>query len=89
MEESSAIPEAFARVPDALWRVGPDAVLVRRVTDHLGEALDLAGGAALVWLALDEPRTVDSLASVLDASPAAVIEAVHMLHDHGLVEKAT
>ncbi len=47
-----------------LWRSTPDRVLVRRV-GH--EGLDLLGVAAMVWLALDTPRTMIELESEIES----------------------
>ena len=52
----------YTRSPAVLWRVGPDRVLVRR-TGHDG--LDLVGIAAMIWIALDRPRTPTDLQSEL------------------------
>ena len=46
----------YSRVPDVVWRLGPDRVLVRRVGADRG-AQDLQGVAALAWISLDEPGT--------------------------------
>jgi hypothetical protein len=52
----------YSRAPDVVWRVGPDRVLVRRIGEH-GEnaAVDLLGEAAFIWIALDEPGTLQQL----------------------------
>lgn len=57
----------FVRLVEAVWRLAPDRVLVRRVwpkgdEDH---AADLLGVAALIWVALDEPATMVELADRL------------------------
>lgn len=57
--------KTYARAGDVVWRIGPDRVLVRKV-GH--EGLDLVGAAAMIWLALDEPRTLDAIdAELADA----------------------
>ena len=50
----------YARQVEALWRLAPDRVLVRRPwpKDGQDDAADLLGMAALVWIALDEPGSV-------------------------------
>ncbi len=76
----------YARAQRVLWRQGPDRVLVRRVS---GEALDLLGMAAMVWVALDSPRTVagliDELAEFV-ANTSGVEATLHDLLARGLVE---
>ena len=52
----------YARAGRVVWRQGPDRVLVRSVG---GDALDLLGIAAMVWVALDSPRTVAGLTDEL------------------------
>lgn len=50
--------DRWARVPRVLWRLAPDRVLVRPVG---GDGLDLTGLAALIWVAVDEPRRLEEL----------------------------
>lgn len=52
----------YARSPDAVWRLGPDRVLVRRIGGQ-GEdvAAELMGEAALVWVVLDEAGEFDEI----------------------------
>lgn len=64
------------RQTDIVWRAARDRVLVRRLG---GDAADLVGLAALVWVAADEPSTVVGLAVELGADESAVAEAVSML----------
>ncbi len=63
---SSPSPPAFEttyrRARRALWRQGPDRILTRLVG---GEALELLGVSALVWVALDTPRTGNQLTDEL------------------------
>lgn len=78
----------YARVERAVWRQGPDRVLVARLD---GDDTELLGAAALVWLALDEPRAATELVDELaefGASAAEVADALHQLCEAGLVEPA-
>lgn len=52
----------YERVARVVWRQGADRVLVARLD---GDSAELVGAAALLWLALDEPRTLDMLAAEL------------------------
>ena len=78
----------WEREPNVVWRLGPDRVLVRRVG---GDGLDLVGAAALVWIALDAPRTRADLIAELSSVSAAAAEpseldaAVSELLQHQLV----
>ena len=68
----------WEREQNVVWRLGPDRVLVRRIS---GDGLDLVGAAALVWIALDSPRTraalVDEISSVsADLASAEALDAV-------------
>ena len=78
----------YARASDVLWRSAPDRMLVRRV-GH--EGLDLFGLAAMVWLALDTPRTITELEreieSLFDES-VHVGETVEALVAVDLVEQS-
>ena len=81
----------FLREPNVVWRLGPDRVLVRRIGS---EGLDLVGPAALVWIALDSPRTrsglVDEISSALCAATdiADLEAALSVLVDRGLVRES-
>lgn len=74
-----------ARCVDVVWRLGPDRVIACHVSSGADDAgADLTGTAALVWVALDEPGTVDELGGRLrDANLATtnaqVAEAVNEL----------
>ncbi|TPW15168.1 MAG: hypothetical protein FD127_945 [Acidimicrobiaceae bacterium] len=74
------------RGDDVLWRLGPGQVVVRRV-GYPG--LDLAGLAAMVWLALDEPSTASEIADVVagleGTDVAAIVAAVEELIAVGVV----
>jgi hypothetical protein len=52
------VQPVYARSADVLWRVGPDRVLVRPPGRG---GRDLLGVAAMVWLALDEPRSLSQV----------------------------
>lgn len=82
--------DRWARAPRVLWRLAPDRVLVRIVG---GDGLDLTGLAALVWVALDEPRRLDALCDELStvdstATTDAVVAIITDLVDRGLLEVA-
>lgn len=56
----------YSRLPEVVWRIGPDRVLVHPVGAlPESEVKELLGPVALVWLALDEPCTVGELADRL------------------------
>ncbi len=77
---------AYARARRVLWRQGPDRVLVRRVG---GEAFDLLGAAAVLWVALDVPRSLAELTDELAELVPNVSGLEATLHDlvvRGLVE---
>lgn len=71
-----------------LWRSGPDVVLVRQVNDPDDEILELAGGARLLWLALEQPATADELAEVFGTTVVEVNQALDMFRERGLVVAA-
>ncbi|MFT6390609.1 MAG: hypothetical protein ACJA14_000116 [Ilumatobacter sp.] len=74
---SVVVPEpTFARVADAVWRLAPDRVIVRRASAGSDDAgADVWGLAAMVWAALDEPGSVVDLAERLAAEELAVNDA--------------
>lgn len=82
----------WEREPNVVWRLGPDRVIVRRVGD---DGLDLVGPAALVWIALDGPRTraglVEEITSATDDAPepSALEGALRELVDRRLVGEST
>ena len=53
----------YARDQQVLWRLGPDRVLVRQpwLTEGHEQSADLLGLAAMIWLVLDEPGTLDEI----------------------------
>ena len=56
----------YSRLPEVVWRIGPDRVLVHPVGAlPESEVKELLGPVALVWLALDEPCTADELVNRL------------------------
>ncbi len=76
-----------------VWRLAPDRLLLRRVRDSADSAdtadADVVGGAALVWIALDEPADVDEISRRLrevgvDADPT---EAIALLADAGWIRR--
>jgi Coenzyme PQQ synthesis protein D (PqqD) len=85
-----SIDDRVRRRDDVLWRLGRDQVVVRRVG---ADGLDLSGAAAMVWVALDEPRSIAELAgevgSLLDlegaVAQASVADAVHELMAASLI----
>ena len=86
---SEATSEGYVRCPQVVWRLGPDRVVVRRIG---GEALDLLGAAAVVWVGLDGPRTVAQLLDELGEfglDAAALQAALGGLVQHGLLEPTT
>ena len=81
----------YSRLPDVVWRLGPDRVLVHPV-DALPEqaVMELIGPVALVWVALDEPCAVDELVDrLVDAGlePAGLDADLDRLVDAGLVSR--
>lgn len=82
----------YARATGVLWRLADDRVLVRRAGDPATamEAV-LHGATAVVWLALDGPRSEDELCTELAAAGSTapgsdVAAALAILCDHRLVE---
>lgn len=70
----------YVQAPDLVWRVTSDRVLLRRVGDHTEHAAaDVVGAGALVWLAADQPATIDELADELDLTVEMVVDAVDQL----------
>lgn len=78
--------QRYERCSHVVWRQGPDRVLVRRIG---GEAFDLLGATALVWVALDDQRTVLQLIDELrdfGLDAAALRAALDDLVERGLLE---
>jgi hypothetical protein len=82
----------YSRAPDVVWRLGPDRVLVRRIGGR-GEAAaaELIGGAAVAWVALDEPATRSELRTRLSEGLmlGAEIGAIDQLLSAGWAELRT
>jgi hypothetical protein len=57
-----------------LWRAVVDGVVV--VTLASDDEVFLGGGAARVWELLEQPRSVDELASLIAGAPIADVTAV-------------
>ena len=79
----------FARCRDVLWRMGGDRVVVRRLC---ADGLDLIGAAAMLWAALDQPRSLQDLCAELDefaVTPDVVATTLNDLISQGLVERLT
>lgn len=79
----------YARAPGVVWRLAGDRVLVRRAgSGAVDAAADLLGAAAMVWVALDEPRRADEVAAevaeVMAATPP-LDEALAALVAEGFV----
>lgn len=79
---------AWNRADGVTWRLLGQRVLCTR---HMGPSADLTGAAALVWVALDEPRTRDALVQDLaefGAAAADIDDALRMLAEARLVGAA-
>jgi hypothetical protein len=83
------------RATDVVWRLAADRVIVRRVGTADGAMTELHGGAALVWVALDEPgTTADVVRRIARELPdvdrttleATVAEALASAVEAGLVQ---
>ncbi len=78
--------DQLRRRPDVLWRLGPDRVLVRRIGE---DGLDLMGGAAMVWIALDRTQPIAALEAELHAAAGDDVDvalAVAELVQAGVIE---
>ena len=86
---TDGVVDLYVRAQRVVWRQGPDRVLVRQIG---GEALDLLGMAAMLWVALDAPRTltglIDELAEFV-ADMSGVESTLHDLLERGLVVVAS
>ena len=89
--QSMATPQ-YARAPHVLWRLAPDRVIVRHVGERTPDAAaELTGSAAVLWLALQTPRSADQLCAELQAAgcadPAEELSlALNLLLEHRLIE---
>jgi hypothetical protein len=61
VSEPDVTDTVYARSPDVVWRLGPDRVVVRRVSASGDHAYDLESAAALVWISLDRPGTASDV----------------------------
>ena len=81
----------YLRSPRAVWRLADDRVVVRTVGERtLGAEAEVSGSAVVVWLSLDEPRTVEGLRAALVSSgcddPDVELElALGLLREHALI----
>ena len=76
--ESSAVQSpVYQRESGVVWRLGVDRVLVRRVgAAPEGAASELFGAVALLWIALDEPATLDEIGSRLAEADVVIDDLV-------------
>lgn len=72
---------AYVRTPDVVWRVTADRVIVLRVGDR--DAVDLTGGAALVWVAAESPSSPRDISADTGLDADAVDVAIESLLEHG------
>lgn len=86
-------PVVYRRATRVLWRAAADRVVLR----HCGPCADraaneISGWAALLWLALDRPRSLADLIGELErsgyAEPDTQLQvALSLLLDHWLIEE--
>jgi hypothetical protein len=70
----------YTRADDLVWRLARDRVLVRRVGDHGDTAAsDLIGAAAVVWVAAEEPLTLEELATETELDSATLTDSIALL----------
>lgn len=79
-------PQRFQRSPSVVWRLATDRLLVRRADGTEPVAEDLLGAAALVWVAVDEPRTSDDVAREVGIDPETVRASLDVLLAHRWIE---
>jgi len=80
----------YARNPEILWRLVGDRIIARHAHDRSSAgAVEASGAAALVWLCLEEPASLEQLQGDFDAvqvGPAAdVAAALTLLADRQLI----
>lgn len=77
------------RRASVVWRFAVDRVLVRSIPDlaQPAESVELPGAAGAVWLACDEPTTLERLATDLELAPGDVAEVVAELVAAGWLEE--
>lgn len=73
----------YVRRDDVVWRLGPDRVIVRRVTPIPGteDCVDLFGSAALAWVAAERPIDATQISSDTGLSDDQVAEACTLLEN--------
>lgn len=77
----------FVRRERTLWRLCGLSVLTQAIDGGIESAsTELTGWAARVWVALDEPATLDEVCARLGATLAAVEPAIHSLLEGGHVQ---
>ncbi|MEY4174235.1 MAG: hypothetical protein RI900_1400 [Actinomycetota bacterium] len=82
--------ERFQRAGRLLWRVLPGMVMTQRMDGDPGAgAAELTGVAAAVWLLLEVPADIDTLADEAGCSPEELCTALGELVSNGLVVPAS
>ncbi len=66
-----------------MWRLAPDRVIVRKITDPAGNAADLFGPAALIWVAAEEPISAAQLVADTGTPSAVAAQTITILIDGG------
>lgn len=80
-------PSVLMRSPRTLWRICGHSVLTQGIDGDLRAAsAELSGWAARVWVALDEPATLEELIDRLEAEHGDVAAAVETLLASGHVQ---
>jgi hypothetical protein len=76
----------FTRVADVLWRTAGDSVLLHRIhATPDTAAFQLSGRAACIWVALDEPGTIDDIVARLVDADLAAPDLVGLAEDCALL----
>ena len=90
------IDREVSRTRRVVWRLADDRVVLRPIEGSgtpEPDVLEVAGPAAVVWLALDRPRTFDALRAELQAAGCGDANselegAMTVLAEHGLIEES-
>ena len=91
--DRTTLGRLYARALDVLWRLAADRVVVRPVGNRSPDApAEIAGSAAVVWMALVVPRNRTELRTELKAAgcadPVTEVEvALSLLVGQGLIEE--